>query len=47
LVTNATSAKKRLWASFSEKGDYHNFKAPFFGKVGPDFTLGLAFEVRR
>lgn len=38
---------KRLWASFSENGDYHNFKAPFFGNLGPDFTLSLGFEVRR
>ncbi len=38
---------KRLWASFSENGDYHNFKAPFFGNIGPDFTLSLGFEVRR
>ncbi len=38
---------KRLWASFSENGDYHNFHAPFFGNIGPDFTLSLGFEVRR
>ena len=38
---------KQFWASFSENGDYHNFNAPFFGNVGPDFTLSLGFEVRR
>ncbi len=38
---------KRLWASFSENGDYHNFKAPFFGNIGPDFTLSLGLEVQR
>lgn len=38
---------KRVWASFSENGDYHNFNAPFFGNIGPDFTLSLGFEVRR
>jgi len=38
---------KRLWASFSENGGYHNFNAPFFGDVGPDFTLSLGFEVKR
>ncbi len=38
---------KRIWASFSENGDYHNFKVPFFGNIGPDFTLSLGFEVRR
>lgn len=41
------SQNKRLWASFSENGDYHNFRAPFFGNIGPDFTLSLGFEVRR
>lgn len=40
-------ANKMLWASFSENGDYHNFKAPFFGNVGPDFTLSMGLEWRR
>jgi hypothetical protein len=38
---------RRLWASFSENGDYHNFNAPFFGNIGPDFTLSLGFEISR
>jgi hypothetical protein len=41
------SRNRRIWASFSENGDYHNFNAPFFGNIGPDFTLSLGFEVRR
>lgn len=40
--------KNRLfWVSFSENGDYHNFHAPFFGNIGPDFTLSTGFEWRR
>ena len=38
---------RMFWASFSENGDYHNFKAPFFGNVGPDFTLSIGYEIRR
>ena len=39
--------KNRLfWVSFSENGDYHNFHAPFFGNIGPDFTLSTGFEWR-
>lgn len=41
------SENKTLWASFSENGDYHNFKAPFFGNIGPDFTLSAGLELRR
>jgi hypothetical protein len=37
---------RTFWASFSENGDYHKFKAPFFGNVGPDFTISLGFEIR-
>lgn len=39
--------KNRLfWVSFSENGDYENFHAPFFGNIGPDFTLSTGFECR-
>lgn len=34
-----------FWASFSENGDYHNFNAPFFGNVGPDFTLTVGYRM--
>jgi hypothetical protein len=36
-----------FWANFSENGDYHNFNAPFFGNVGPDFALTIGYEIRR
>ncbi|RYG62492.1 DUF3187 family protein [bacterium] len=36
---------KLFWASFSENGDYHNFNAPFFGNVGPDFTLTIGYQM--
>ncbi len=36
-----------LWAFFSENGDYTNYNAPFFGNIGPDFTLRVGYEFRR
>ena len=36
-----------LWAFFSENGDYHNYKAPFFGNIAPDLTLRFGYEFRR
>ena len=41
------SNRKLLWASFSENGDYHNFRAPAFGDIGPDFTLSFGLEWTR
>jgi len=38
---------KMLWACFSENGDYQNYSAPFFGSIGPDYSLSVGFEVRR
>jgi hypothetical protein len=34
-----------FWASFSENGDYHNFNTPFFGNVGPDFTITIGYDM--
>ncbi len=38
---------KRLWACFSENGDYVNYHAPFLGNIGPDYSLSVGFELRR
>ena len=38
---------RTFWTSFSENGDYTNFGAPFFGSIGPDFTLSLGMEWKR
>jgi hypothetical protein len=33
-----------LGASFSENGDYHNYKIPVLGNIGPDFTTTFSLE---
>lgn len=38
---------RTLFASFSENGDYTNYKAPFLGNIAPDLTLSLGMEWRR
>ena len=35
------------WISISENGDYHNFNAPFFGNIAPDFALSFGYEWRQ
>jgi hypothetical protein len=38
---------RMLWASFSENGDYQNYRAPFFGNIGPDYSLSVGMSWRR
>jgi len=40
-------SRRILAVSFSENGDYHNYRAPVLGNIGPDFTLTLGLEWRR
>ncbi len=35
------------WISISENGDYHNYNAPFFGNIAPDFTMSFGYEWRK
>lgn len=34
------------WISLSENGDYHNYNAPFFGNIAPDFAFSFGYEWR-
>lgn len=38
------SESRAYWVSISENGDFHNYNAPFFGNIAPDFTLSLGYE---
>jgi hypothetical protein len=38
---------RTLWASFSENGDYHKFRAPALGNIGPDLAFALGVDWRR